>query len=94
MSDDQQQLPPPQTQQLTAKENKASQDWDTDKFPTSARPVFVGWGIMVGGIILLCTVVYCISDHPKSKSEAPSDTKKVQAAEHLAGIQDAEDEEE
>lgn len=41
------------------------QDWDKDKFPTSARPIFRGLGLLFLLIIGICGVVYLISDHPK-----------------------------
>lgn len=39
-------------------------DWSPDYFPTSARKVFIGWGVMIGGIVILCTAVYFSSEHP------------------------------
>lgn len=51
-------------QKTPAPEQKAAVDWSPDYFPTSARHVFLGWGAMVLGIIVLCCVAYSTSEHP------------------------------
>ena len=51
-------------------------DWSPDYFPTSARKVFIGWGVMVGGIVILCTAVYFSSEHP---TDPVKDTKVTTA---------------
>ena len=50
-------------QNSPAPEAKRTADWSSDYFPTSARHVFLGWGAMVAGIIVLCFVAYATSEH-------------------------------
>jgi hypothetical protein len=41
----------------------SSEDWNPDRFPTSARPVFRGLGLLFGLIGVLCFLVYYFSDN-------------------------------
>ncbi len=72
---------------------KAPQDWSCDNFPTSARKVFIGWGLMVLGIITLCTIVYMSSDHSQRHQE--EEQHRIAAKQALSGMEDttAKDEE-
>jgi len=47
----------------TPGDSKLPTDWSSDYFPTSARHVFLGWGAMLVGIIILCFIVYSTSEH-------------------------------
>ena len=47
----------------------APKDWSSDYFPTSARKVFLGWGVMIGGIVLLCFVAYATSEHSEETGQ-------------------------
>ena len=51
-------------QKPPATEPKLATDWSPDYFPTSAKHVFLGWGAMVLGIVVLCCVAYMTSEHP------------------------------
>lgn len=53
-------------------EPKMVKDWSEDFFPTSARPVFIGYGVIVVGIIVLCATVYFLSP----EKENPEKIKK------------------
>ncbi len=78
-------------EQKKAPEVRAPKDWDTDTFPTSAKKIFVSWGLMILGIIVLCVVVYSRSEHPDT---ARSDSK-AEARARLSEFSEtgAEDEE-
>ncbi len=71
MSDDQK----PEGQQQ-ADQAAAPVDWSSDYFPTSAKKVWLGWGMMLAGIMLLCFISYVTSEHPSDgeqvvKKDAP-----------------------
>ena len=55
---------------------RVSTDWSRDNFPTSAKKVFIGWGVMIGGVLVLCLLVYMSSEHPVD----PKKAEKVSAA--------------
>lgn len=57
------------------------EDWDKDKFPTSAAPVFRGLGLLFLIIIAFCGVVYLLSEHPQEKEDQ---NKKQQAVEDFS----------
>lgn len=67
---------------------KLAQDWHPDHFPTSAKKVFIGWGVMLGGILLLCLSVYLSSEHPTSEAKAKPKTDTAQ----INNFGDAEEE--
>lgn len=46
-------------------ENQENRDWDKDNFPTSARPVFKGLGLLVLLVLVMCAIVYFLSSHPE-----------------------------
>ena len=50
-------------------ENQENRDWDKDNFPTSARPVFKGLGLLVLLVLAMCAVVYFLSEHPESEKK-------------------------
>jgi hypothetical protein len=54
------------------------EDWDKDKFPTSARPVFKGLGLLFLVIIGFCAVVYLLSEHPEVKKEESKNKQAIQ----------------
>ena len=62
-------------------------DWSSDYFPTSARPIFIGWTIVVLGVAALCASVYFLSDHPTD----PVKAKKQEAIKERLNIDDDED---
>ena len=64
-----------------------TKDWSIDYFPTSARPVFIGWGIVVLGVAGLCLAVYLLSEHP----EDPEKLKKKRAIEQNLKAEDDEE---
>lgn len=76
----------PKSEEQKQPESGPRQDWNEDNFPTSARKVFLGWGVMIGGIILLCFVAYVTSEHPV---DAKAAAKK--AAHTSAALGDSED---
>ena len=44
-------------------------EWDPDKFPTSAKPVFRSTALLVAIIALLCGLVYYSSDHSTPEAD-------------------------
>ena len=61
--------------QVAEEQAALPKDWSSDYFPTSARKVFLGWGMMVGGIVLLCFIVYATSEHPEDEAIAKAEPK-------------------
>ena len=76
--------------QAQAPEARLATDWDTDAFPTSAKKVFISWGLMLLGIVVLCVLVYSRSEHPDSSK---ADAKKAARAK-LSEFTDADAEDE
>ena len=76
--------------QTQATETRPPVDWDVDAFPTSAKKIFISWGLMLLGIAVLCVLVYSRSEHPV---EAKSDAKKAARAQ-LSGFTDTDAEDE
>jgi hypothetical protein len=72
---------------------QAPKDWSPDYFPTSARKIFMGWGLMLAGIVVLCTIVYLSSSHPQADTSS-QDAKRIHAKQILSGIEDTIDDEE
>ncbi len=64
-----------------------AKDWSTDYFPTSAKPVFIGWTIMVLGVLGLCIAVYLLSEHPEDPEKM---LKKKQIENNLRPPDDEE----
>lgn len=59
------------------KEQKAqNQDWNPDRFPTSATPVFRGLTLLFALIGALCFMVYYFSDR-SAEEEKSSDHKEA-----------------
>ena len=51
--------------------NQENKDWNKDNFPTSARPVFSGLGLLFLVVGIICSFVYFSSEHePVKKEEA------------------------
>ncbi len=49
--------------------NQENKDWDKDNFPTSAKPVFSGLGLLFLVVSVICLFVYYSSDHEVRKLE-------------------------
>ena len=49
--------------------NQENKDWNKDNFPTSARPVFSGLGLLFLIVGVICSFVYFSSDHEPIKKE-------------------------
>ena len=62
-------------------------DWSTDYFPTSAKPIFIGWTIVVLGVAALCASVYFLSEHPKD----PAKVKKQEAIKERMNVEEDDD---
>ena len=58
--------------------NQENKDWNKDNFPTSARPVFSGLGLLFLVVGIICTFVYFSSEHePIKKQEATNSVPEV-----------------
>ena len=63
MSEDKDQSKP--EKELTP--SKMPTDWDPDRFPTSAKPVFTSMGMLALIITVLCFLVYYTSVHTEAE---------------------------
>ena len=52
--------------------NQENKDWNKDNFPTSAKPVFSGLGLLFLIVGVICAFVYFSSDHEPVKKEDAS----------------------
>ena len=52
--------------------NQENKDWNKDNFPTSAKPVFSGLGLLFLVVGIICTFVYFSSEHEPIKKEEAS----------------------
>lgn len=64
-------------------------DWSKDYFPTSAKPVFRSMALLALIIVILCVMVYYLSeDRPE---EQPAENKRKSIAESLLTDEQLED---
>ena len=49
--------------------NQENKDWNKDNFPTSAKPVFSGLGLLFLIVGVICAFVYFSSEHEDIKRE-------------------------
>lgn len=66
---------PPPIEGQQQRESEA--EWNPDRFPTSATPIFRGWAALALIIALLCGIVYYTSDH--SDPEADEQLEKARS---------------
>jgi len=52
--------------------NQENKDWDKDNFPTSAKPVFSGLGLLFLVVAVICFFVYYSSNHEDIKPKEES----------------------
>ncbi len=71
----------PQNVQGGQQAPKQDTEWDPDKFPTSAKPIFRSTALLVATIALLCGLVYYSSDH----STPEEDLKRQEARQEFLG---------
>lgn len=67
---------------------KMAENWDPDRFPTSARPVFTSVGILIALIGALCFLVYYTSSHPTDDDKVK---RKETVEQNLLADEQAED---
>ena len=87
MADDGQQSRPVESVPVGEKPVDMIKDWSTDYFPTSARPIFIGWAIVAIGVVSLCAAVYFLSEHPKD----PEKVKKQEAIKERMKVEDEDE---
>jgi len=58
--------------------DKDNQDWDKDKFPTSARPIFRGVSLLVLLLACLCAFVYFSSDFSHIEEEKQEQRQSIE----------------
>ncbi len=69
--------------------DQENKDWNKDNFPTSAKPVFSGLGLLFLLVGVMCIFVYFSSDHEAIKKEEAA----KQGLEQVDEIDDFSDDE-
>ncbi|MBP9839287.1 MAG: hypothetical protein KBC84_11335 [Proteobacteria bacterium] len=85
MSDEKEKDNNENVQQVKEAPKVDSADWSPDFFPTSAKKIFIKYGVMIVGIAALCAAVYFTSDHEEDPKKVE---KKKEVKENVDSLDD------